>query len=471
MTNESQPQSKNPAQMQSTPAVKLGKPLAKMKASTNPKKTQEAVTSKRQVRFDIHSAVLDSVVTDSPSNLTNLPYIITSAADKTKILTPDPKKTNPKSKISFVQLTGTKPLFKTVTVDVPDDVEEVVIYLGNDAYASRRLHPLFKLKPNEQGVTIATIYETHKTALVELRKLKDSEKKYPLAAQSQLTKLSDTKFVGYLTGDVWKEFSYEFGESDVKRLCDKSTLKRKYAEDRGRSEIAPQTAPSEVIAKANSTPGPVNSASTPNPSQASTSLKTLKTGEEESLEITDWMQVLQPIYSGEIQDLTGKNCTEYSCHIDLPLVNIRLKYAAGAFNNAIGAGETVTIADVLKRTHPLAYKGVIEAAWKSGIDVLTISSTWRPMLGSILHRMGVAIDVTLVDDLDDRNAKKKSIPEFKVHLDSGKTPTALYSSFEAIILKDQDNLGGFKADPWHRKANDDLHKHHLHVSATDADAV
>lgn len=438
-------------------------------SSTDVKKTQEVVTRKRQVRFDIHSATKDSVVTDSASNLANLPYIITSASDKAKILTPNPKKTNPKSKISFVQLAGTQPLFKTVTVDVPDDVEEVVIYLGNDAYATRRLHPLFKLKPHEQGVTIATIYETHKKALLKLQRDNKTKEKYPIAAQSQLTKLSDTNFVGYLTGDVWKELSYEFGESDVKRLCDKSTLKRKFSEDRGRSEITPQAASSEVIATSNSSPE--NSASTPNPSPASAVEKALKSGEEETLEITDWIQVLQPIYNGDIQDLTGKNCKEYSCHIDLPLVNIRLKYAPGAFNNAIGAGETVTISDVLSRTHPLAYKGVIEAAWKSGIDIVTISSTWRPMLGSILHRMGVAIDVTLVDDLDDRDAKKKAIAAFTVHLDSGKTPTALYSSFEAIILKDQDNLGGFKADPWHRKANDDLHKTHLHVSATDADAA
>ena len=440
-------------------------------SSTDVKKTQEVVTRKRQVRFDIHSAIKDSVVTDSASNLTNLPYIIASASDKTKILTPDPKKSNPKSKISFVQLTGTQSLFKTVTVDVPDDVEEIVIYLGNDAYATRRLHPLFKLMPNEQGVTIATIYETHKEALVKLRNNDKTTKKYPITKQSQLTKLSDTQYVGYLTGDVWKELSYEFGESDVKRLCDKSTLKRKFSEDRGRSEITPQAASSKIIAKSNSSPETGNSASTPNPSQASAIEKALKPGEEESMEITDWMEVLQPIYSGDIQDLTGKNCKEYSCHIDLPLVNIRLKYAPGAFNNAIGAGESVTISDVLSRTHPLAYKGVIEAAWKSGIDVVTISSTWRPMLGSILHRMGVAIDVIFVDDLDDRDAKKKTIPQFKVHLDSGKTPTVLYSSFEAIILKDQDNLGGFKADPWHRKANDDLHKTHLHVSATDTDAV
>jgi hypothetical protein len=471
MTNETQ--SETPISTQNAPSATLGKPIGKMMSSTDVKKTQEVVTRKRQVRFDFHAAKIDGeAVTDSDSNLKNLPYIIASATDKTKILTSNPKKKNPKSKISFVQLTGTKPLFNTETVNLPDDVEDVVIYMGNDAYETRRLHPLFKVTPNEQGVTIVTIYETYKSVLYNLQKPKNSEKTYPKADHNVLAKLSATQYVGYLTGDVWKELTYAFEAEDIARFCKANTLTRKFAEDRGRNIIKPQIIPTEATENtkllSNGQAVAVSPATTI--SETSDPAKPLKKGEEESLEITDWEQVLQPIYSGEIQDLKGKDFKTYTCHIDLPVVNIRLIYAIGAFRNAIGSGEHVTIADVLKRTHPLAYKGVIEAAWKSGVDVLSLSSTWRPMLGSILHRMGVAIDVTSVDDLDDRDAKNQTISPFKVHLDS-KNPTSLYSSFNTIVLADKENMGGFKADPWNRKSTDDLHKTHLHVSATDEDAV
>ena len=81
----------------------------------------------------------------------------------------------------------------------------MVIYLGNDAYAKRRLHPLFKVKPNEQGITVVKIYETHKKSLDKKRAKSPTD--YPEAAQSQTVSKTENLFIGYLTGDVWKEFS------------------------------------------------------------------------------------------------------------------------------------------------------------------------------------------------------------------------------------------------------------------------
>jgi hypothetical protein len=190
----------------------------------------------------------------------------------------------------------------------------------------------------------------------------------------------------------------------------------------------------------------------------------------ETLVVADWAEVLAPIYEGRIAGQVGTRYSDFGCHIDLPVVNIRLKYQQGAFSNAIGAADSVQIADVLKRTNPVTYKGIVEAAWKAGIDELILSSTWRPMLGSILHRMGIGVDVVFVDDLDDRDPQGRPINRFKIHDDSGR-PNAVYSSFQAIVLNDPVNLGGFHADPWNRSATDKTHKNHLHVSAVDADAI
>lgn len=54
--------------------------------------------------------------------------------------------------------------------------------------------------------------------------------------------------------------------------------------------------------------------------------------------------------------------------------------------------------DVLPRTHPCAFAAIFNEACKVGITELLISSTWRPMFGSILHRAGLGLDVTTIRD-------------------------------------------------------------------------
>ena len=54
--------------------------------------------------------------------------------------------------------------------------------------------------------------------------------------------------------------------------------------------------------------------------------------------------------------------------------------------------------DGLPRVHPLGYLALMDAALDAGIDKVTISSTWRPMLGSIAHRAGLGLDVNYLDN-------------------------------------------------------------------------
>jgi hypothetical protein len=50
----------------------------------------------------------------------------------------------------------------------------------------------------------------------------------------------------------------------------------------------------------------------------------------------------------------------------------------------------------LKRVHPAAYAAFFTAAIASGAASMTINSGWRPMLGSIAHRAGLGIDVSIL---------------------------------------------------------------------------
>ena len=56
-------------------------------------------------------------------------------------------------------------------------------------------------------------------------------------------------------------------------------------------------------------------------------------------------------------------------------------------------------ADGLTRVHPQAWIAVIEAAQQAGVSKLKTNSAWRPMLGSISHRSGMALDVGYLDGI------------------------------------------------------------------------
>lgn len=54
-------------------------------------------------------------------------------------------------------------------------------------------------------------------------------------------------------------------------------------------------------------------------------------------------------------------------------------------------------ADGLTRVHPQAWIAVIEAAQQAGVSKLKTTSAWRPMLGAIVHRSGMGLDVGYLD--------------------------------------------------------------------------
>lgn len=49
--------------------------------------------------------------------------------------------------------------------------------------------------------------------------------------------------------------------------------------------------------------------------------------------------------------------------------------------------------DVLPRTHPHAFAALMTEAYAAGVNNISVTSCWRPMLGSIVHRAGLGLDV------------------------------------------------------------------------------
>lgn len=55
------------------------------------------------------------------------------------------------------------------------------------------------------------------------------------------------------------------------------------------------------------------------------------------------------------------------------------------------------LSHVLTRTHPKCYLALICEARSCGISKLTVNSAWRPLLGSIVHRAGLGLDVQYIE--------------------------------------------------------------------------
>jgi hypothetical protein len=57
------------------------------------------------------------------------------------------------------------------------------------------------------------------------------------------------------------------------------------------------------------------------------------------------------------------------------------------------------LSDGLPRVHPGGYAAVFNAALAAGVPSLTLSSAWRPCLGSIAHRAGLGLDVSYLGNI------------------------------------------------------------------------
>lgn len=119
---------------------------------------------------------------------------------------------------------------------------------------------------------------------------------------------------------------------------------------------------------------------------------------------------IKKIYSGQFDSLDP---------LDLKVIvdkkSIFLSWQSAAFNNCRqNIPQVDVVNDVIPRVNPKTYYAALRAAQLCQLDGLEISSGWRPMVGSVLHRIGVGLDVAqLQKDKKPQDIERPFKPEEK----------------------------------------------------------
>jgi hypothetical protein len=112
-----------------------------------------------------------------------------------------------------------------------------------------------------------------------------------------------------------------------------------------------------------------------------------------------------------------------------------------SFNDSENARDNIKngydfLSEGLTRAHPAGYAAIFSAAVTAEINKVRLTSTWRPMMGSIAHRAGLGLDVDFVgstqlnrQELRGKSKKTKNVSEEEI---------ALFASFESAKKRQLD---------------------------------
>lgn len=112
-------------------------------------------------------------------------------------------------------------------------------------------------------------------------------------------------------------------------------------------------------------------------------------------------------------------------------VTIRFADSENARNN-ISKGY-VFLSEGLTRAHPAGYAAIMNAAIITGIDKVSMTSTWRPMMGSIAHRAGLGLDVDFIGSTKLNRQELRGIAKDTRNVSAEEI--SLFSSFESAKKK------------------------------------
>lgn len=119
---------------------------------------------------------------------------------------------------------------------------------------------------------------------------------------------------------------------------------------------------------------------------------------------------LQQIYSGS-PTAAGSTIT---LNVTKPNQrSMKIIWPRSAFDNCMSNISTVTTleqakSEIIPRVHPQTYKAFLKAAFELDAEELEINSGWRPMLGSVLHRIGVGLDVGRIKAAGENSSFRRS---------------------------------------------------------------
>lgn len=125
------------------------------------------------------------------------------------------------------------------------------------------------------------------------------------------------------------------------------------------------------------------------------------------------------------------------------------------------------LADGLPRVHPGGFAALLTAAVEARATTLALSSCWRPSLGSIAHRAGLGLDVTLVGvtamalSSATRNDPPAMVQAFRRSLSASPRVLQLYDPW---FMDDNTSDDVDATRNAHASANERLHATHLHIT-------
>jgi hypothetical protein len=381
-------------------------------------------------------------VTDSASYLIGMPYVVVDA-DTNEVIFPIANSRGETAKVIARTSTnslndGKRSVHTLPAIHIPDHVTRIALHIANDAFHHRRKFQLFPWAVPDAAHSKVDIYELRsdlRAEFIDKNELGNIPQENALLAKKGFP----NEYIGLLTGDLWLSVSHEFNNEDIHRLCPPEKLSRKILSAQSRQSSQPEQQIGQMLSGAQ--PQPVE--------------------DLENLDV-DWTTALGPIYSAGV----GSRSMD-SFSVTIQKLGITLTFSPRALANAINTSEHTTVQQALRRTSPRTFAALLKASWQLHIDQIALSSSWRPMLGSRLHKMGVGLDVVRVDDTVEkisftiRNRGKgdrgKSFPDTI----SGKKMSDLYKN----LNRDSEISPGAVYTPWVNWVIP--HDTHMHITVKD----
>ena len=212
----------------------------------------------------------------------------------------------------------------------------VGICFGVDVKKKFRQYPLWQVTAGDNDIVV-DVFETYGQHDLDDKATKALTKDL---GTKQLPKPTDF-YAARLTGAVWMRSTHPFGESDVDAL--------------------PKDAATDTVKAA-----------------------------------------LKRIYSADFDSHAGGNfgIDVSSSEAAQPDVKtVRLTWIAAENNNCVSNIKSLDVKkEVPRRIHPAAYAAVAKAAHGCGVTEIQFTSSWRPMLGSAPHRLGLGLDLKWLGD-------------------------------------------------------------------------
>lgn len=162
-----------------------------------------------------------------------------------------------------------------------------------------------------------------------------------------------------------------------------------------------------------------------------------------------WLKISHKYTIDEVQNLLGASFSPFIVETVKEIYNLKKpaliitlpsgdttnnKRISVSFTDSENAHDNIKhgyelLSEGLVRVHPAGYAAILEAAIKTGISKIRMTSAWRPMKGSIAHRAGLGLDIDFIGSthLNRQELRGKQIDTKNVSDEEKK----LFSDFES----------------------------------------